>query len=258
MQGRCTPFSGVIGGAGLKSFIGAGGERPSNRASNDLTKWIVSLALTTVLILISDQWLDRPIAFFAHDHVRSFVELVPLASKVPELVAPLAGAALIAVAVRALAKRRLSHAQSVLLLCSLSFFVAEGIKTYLKVAFGRTWPETWIHGNPSLIRDGVYGFHPFHGGIGFTSFPSGHITAVCAVVSVLWICYPKFRPLYLLYVLTAAAVLVATNAHFLSDVIAGGFLGASTGWVATTIWQASVHSSGERTASGFRKDGERP
>ena len=99
----------------------------------------------------------------------------------------------------------LSHAQSVMLLCSLSFFVAEGIKTYLKLAFGRTWPETWIQGNPSLIRDGVYGFHPFHGGIGFTSFPSGHITAVCAVLSVLWICYPKFRPLYLIYVLTAAA-----------------------------------------------------
>jgi len=242
----------------LKSFIGAGGERPSNRASNDLTRWIVSFVLTTVLILVSYQWLDRPIAFFAHDHVLPLVAFAPLARKIPELVAPLAGAALIAVAVRALAKRRLSHAQSVLLLCSLSFFVAEGIKTYLKLAFGRTWPETWIQGNPSLIRDGVYGFHPFHGGIGFNSFPSGHITAVCAVVSVLWICYPKLRPLYLIYVLAAAAVLVASNSHFLSDVIAGGFLGGSTGWVATMMWQASVRSSSERTASGSRKEGERP
>jgi membrane-associated phospholipid phosphatase len=224
-----------------------------NREMSDLTKWIVSFALTTVLILVSYQWLDRPIALFAHDHVRRFTVFGLLTTRVPELVAPLAGVALIVVAFRALAKRPLSHAQSVMLLCAVSFFIAEGIKTYLKVAFGRTWPETWMQNNPSLIRDGVYGFNPFHGGAGFTSFPSGHITAVCAVVSVLWICYPKFRPLYLTYVLAAATVLVAANYHFLSDVIAGIFLGASTGWITTTIGRAGVHMVNAEP-NGHRKE----
>ncbi len=71
--------------------------------------------------------------------------------------------------------------------------------------FGRTWPETWIDNNPSFIRDGAYGFHWFHGGGGYKSFPSGHMAATCAVLAVLWICYPRFKPLYLLAGLAVAA-----------------------------------------------------
>ena len=52
--------------------------------------------------------------------------------------------------------------------------------------FGRTWPETWTHNNPSLIHDGAYGFNWFHGGPGYELFPSGHMAAICAVISVLW------------------------------------------------------------------------
>jgi membrane-associated phospholipid phosphatase len=211
-------------------------------------KWLNTLALTAILIAISYQWLDRPIAFLAHEHVRSLGIFGPLGRKVPELVPPLAGLALIAVTIRTLAKRPLSHFEATILLCGLSFFIAEGIKTYLKVAFGRTWPETWIYGNPSLIDDGVYGFNPFHGGFGYTSFPSGHTTAVCAVVSVLWVCYPKWRSSYLLFALAISVGLVAANYHFLSDVIAGAYLGASVGWAATTMWNAGIRSSPERQA----------
>jgi hypothetical protein len=31
--------------------------------------------------------------------------------------------------------------------------------------------------------------------------------------------------------------LVGTNFHFLSDVIAGGFLGLSVGWLDVTLWE---------------------
>jgi membrane-associated phospholipid phosphatase len=217
-------------------------------------KWLSTFALTTILIAISYQWLDRPIAFLAHEHVRSLGIFGPLARKVPELVPPLAALALIAVAIRALAKRPLSHLEATILLCGMSFFIAEGIKTYLKLAFGRTWPETWIYGNPSLIDDGVYGFNPFHGGFGYTSFPSGHITAVCAVVSVLWSCYPKWRWSYLLLVLVISVALVAANYHFLSDVIAGAYLGASVGWAATTMWNEGIHSSPQRQAVAIQEN----
>ena len=56
----------------------------------------------------------------------------------------------------------------------------------------------------SFIRDGVYGFHPFHGGPAYTAFPSGHIAAICAVVFVLWACYPKFKAFYALFVAAVA------------------------------------------------------
>jgi membrane-associated phospholipid phosphatase len=123
----------------------------------------------------------------------------------------------------------------------VSFFIVEGLKTYLKSAFGRTWPESWMGFHISFIRDGAYGFNPFHGGPAYTAFPSGHIAAVCAIVSVLWVCYPKFRPLYVLFVLLTAIALVVSNFHFVSDVIAGIFLGISVGWITTAMWRAGVH-----------------
>jgi hypothetical protein len=86
-------------------------------------------------------------------------------------------------------------------LCSISLIVAETIKSQLKFACGRLWPETWVANNPSFIHDGAYGFNLFHGGAGYASFPSGHTAATC-------------------------------------DVIAGGFVGTSTGWMTVALWQA--------------------
>jgi membrane-associated phospholipid phosphatase len=204
----------------------------------DLTKLTFSFALAAAVILVSYEWLDRPIAFLAHDYVRQFEFFGDIIFQVPGFVAPVAGLALALVAIRAMTNPPLSRAESVVLLCGLSFFVAEGIKTYLKVSTGRTWPETWTFNNPSLIRDGVYGFFPFHGGIGFQSFPSGHTTAVCAIGSVLWLCYPKWRPIVFICVCAVSAGLVAGNYHFLSDVIAGGYLGSLTGWITTKMWNS--------------------
>jgi membrane-associated phospholipid phosphatase len=137
--------------------------------------------------------------------------------------------------------RPLSRPYVVILLCAVSFFIVEGLKTYLKIAFGRTWPESWMGPHISFIRDGVYGFHPFHGGPAYTAFPSGHIAAICAIVFVLWACYPKFRPFYAIFVLVTAVALVVSNLHFVSDVIAGAFLGISVGWITIAIWRAGVH-----------------
>ena len=56
---------------------------------------------------------------------------------------------------------------------------------------GRYWPTRWREGNPSLIGSGEYGFHPFHAGRAYESFPSGHAAVVFAVLSILWLCYPR-------------------------------------------------------------------
>ena len=112
------------------------------------------------------------------------------------------------------------------------------IKDQLKFVFGRTWPDTWINNNPSLIRDGVSGFNFFHGGAGYSAFPSGHTTVTCAVVAVFWVSYPRYRPLYAALVAVVVIGLIGANYHFLSDVIAGGFIGWLTGWIAVSLWDA--------------------
>jgi membrane-associated phospholipid phosphatase len=206
-----------------------------------LKKWIVALAITALAVTSAYQWVDRPTAFFAHDHLRQF-KFFGEVPKVSEFLFSCSVLVFLFVGIRTLLGRPLSKWHTIPLLCSLSLVVSETIKNELKYVFGRTWPDTWTHNNPSLIHDGVYGFNPFHYGDAFGSFPSGHTAAICAVMSVLSVSYPKFRALWLLAVVAVAVGLVGANYHFVSDIIAGGFIGASTGWVTVILWEAHHRS----------------
>jgi membrane-associated phospholipid phosphatase len=63
------------------------------------------------------------------------------------------------------------------------------------------------------------------------------MTMTCTVMMVLWICYPAYRPIYAVGMAAVAVGLVGANFHFLSDVIAGGFLGLSAGWLGVAMWE---------------------
>jgi membrane-associated phospholipid phosphatase len=194
-----------------------------------LQKWAISFAAMTLVVAASYLWLDRPIAFFSHNQFAQAPIFVDL-TLIPEFLGKIGLVALLIIGLWRLAGKPMSKLHITVLLCCVSLLVAEALKSELKNVFGRTWPETWINGNPSLIHDGVYGFNFFHGGVGYASFPSGHTTAICAVASVLWICYPKLRILWGAAVAAVVIGLLGSDYHFLSDTIAGGFLGATTGW----------------------------
>jgi membrane-associated phospholipid phosphatase len=91
-----------------------------------------------------------------------------------------------------------------------------------------------VQNNPSLIRDGVHNFNPFHGGPGFAAFPSGHMVAICAIMSAFWIQHPRFRLIYAICIATVFIGELGANYHFVSALIAGGFLGFSAGCNAGT------------------------
>jgi membrane-associated phospholipid phosphatase len=209
----------------------------SSAGTRRVTAWLTALAVIIVLVAICYQWLDRPIALFAHSqlaHNKLFGEL----PKISEWFTVLGVVVFAVLGLRGLTGRPLSRLEAVLLLCALALITSAEVKNILKFVFGRTWPETWINNNPSLIRDGVYGFHFFHGGRGYDAFPSGHTAAVCAAMTVLWLCYPRWRPLYALVVAAVVVGLIGANFHFLGDIAAGGFIGASAGWIAVLMWQA--------------------
>jgi membrane-associated phospholipid phosphatase len=216
-------------------------------------KWTVSFAIVIALVALSYEWLDRPIAVYAHAEFHG-VKALPWLTFIPEGLAVLAVVTFIVMAWRVAIGRHLSRVDSVLLVCGVSLTVAAAIKDQLKLVFGRTWPETWINNNPSLIRNNVYGFNPFHGGAGYASFPSGHTTLICAVVTVLWICYPKFRAIYVLLVAAVAIGLIGADYHFLSDVIAGGFLGISIGWMTVSFWEGAERRLRPATAPLGRQE----
>jgi membrane-associated phospholipid phosphatase len=203
---------------------------------NAMQKWSIGFLLTVFAVAVSYVWLDRPIALFTHAQLARY-GLFEKLTHIPEIITPLVLLAFAAAGLHALRGRPLPRLQTVAVLAAASLAVADAIKDQLKFASGRTWPETWVRNNPSFIHDGAYGFNPFHGGPGFASFPSGHTTAICAVMSVLWICYPRFRLLYTVAIATVAVGLIGADFHFLGDVVAGGFLGVSTGWLTVVLWE---------------------
>ncbi|MBX9742526.1 MAG: phosphatase PAP2 family protein [Chthoniobacterales bacterium] len=108
---------------------------------------------------------------------------------------------------------------------SISIF----IKDALKEPFGRYWPNTWTNNNPSLIHDHAYGFHWFHKGVIYQSFPSGHTTVAVAMMVALWLSFPQSVVRYLGVLLGSAIIigLLADNYHFLGDCAAGAWVGAT-------------------------------
>src|SRR5215218_8098555 len=140
-------------------------------------------------------WLDRPVSYFVHDQLRAYRNIFDLAGRLPKVIGPVIIASTLVLGVRAMMKRSLTETQTAVVLSALSLAISDVLENWLKFAFGRTWPETWVQNNPSLMRDGVHNFNPFHGGPGFAAFPSGHMVAICAVVSIFWFLYPRFRSL---------------------------------------------------------------
>jgi membrane-associated phospholipid phosphatase len=57
-------------------------------------------------------------------------------------------------------------------------------------------------------------------------------------MAVLWLCYPRWRALYAVVVGLAVVGLLGSDFHFLGDIVAGAFVGASTGWLAVLMWEA--------------------
>ena len=203
-----------------------------------LQRWSIAFALTAAAVVLCYVAIDRPLSLFVHERFAPFKSFFNLFTLIPEPFPVIAALIVIALGARSLTGRALARPHAVLLVLGLSQLVTTMINRQLKFAFGRSWPETWVNNNPSFIRDGVYGFEPFHGGQGFAAFPSGHMAAICVAMTVLWLCYPRLAALYALAIAVVAIGLIGTNYHFLSDIIAGGFVGVSIAWFAVALWEA--------------------
>jgi membrane-associated phospholipid phosphatase len=93
------------------------------------------------------------------------------------------------------------------------------LKWLFKYVFGRTNTRVWL---ANQVSDD---FHWFHGGGEYSSFPSGHMAVFSALFAAIWLFYPRYRSISIGLALVLAVALVATDYHFLSDVIAGAYLG---------------------------------
>jgi membrane-associated phospholipid phosphatase len=189
----------------------------------------VLTAVSSVAVVgLSIAFLDRPIATYSHDVIHH-PEWAKLLTKLAILPDPLALAALAVVTVLYFWRGRLSFGGRTAAAAALATLLATMAVIILKIAFGRLWPETWlVPPNPSWINTHQYGFQPFHSGIGYESFPSGHTTRITAPFAVLWRRLPRYRVLWVLPTLLVMVGLLASDFHFLGDCLAGIYLGIAS------------------------------
>jgi membrane-associated phospholipid phosphatase len=200
--------------------------------------WLAGFVMTATVVLVSVQWIDRPIALWIFDvfggrriptQTADRIFSIPF---VTTMVFVICG-------IIAITGRRFSKLEATIAMCAISTLATTVIKDQLKFAFGRTWPDTWGPGILSFVRDNVYGFHFFQSGKSFESFPSGHAAVAAAVLSVIWILFPNLRVFCTIALIAVDIGLVALNLHFLSDVVAGSFVGISTALFSVALWSAS-------------------
>jgi membrane-associated phospholipid phosphatase len=200
--------------------------------------WFVGLVLTAAFVAISFQWFDRPIVLWVHDMFGGRSVPSRLADRTFSL--PLIAAITFVICgLVAIMGRRFSKPETAAAICTVSTLATIIVKDQLKFAFGRTWPRSWGPAMVSFLHDNAYGFHFFQSGKSFESFPSGHAAVAAAVLSVVWILFPKLRVICAIGVVAVDIGLVALNIHFLSDVVAGTFVGVSTGIFTIALWRAS-------------------
>ena len=193
--------------------------------SRRLVALLTGIALTLVAIV----FVDRAASSWSHATFHGVAVFWWLTYIVdPVLPGSIAGMAVAGFAAGICGWRPKQAGTTLIAIC-LAVVLAFAMKEALKYAFGRTWPETWIDRNPSWIGDGAYGFHPFHGGEGWHSFPSGHMTLITASSAVLWQRVRRLRGLAATLVLLVAIGLFGADFHFISDLVAGTFLGGACG-----------------------------
>lgn len=187
-----------------------------------IQKAAVSAGAAVILIAGSILFLDMSIARFVK---RTFLAHIPfsrLTEDMPDLLLPIvlgvSGLALIAYIVQI--RRGVYNARTRLfLMVASSVPLAYFLKTVLKYCFGRVTTRYW------MLHPTVTQFHFFHGGRIYNGFPSGHMVVFTVFFAALWKYFPHYRRVYAGLLGSLAIALIVTGYHFLSDVIAGFFVG---------------------------------
>jgi membrane-associated phospholipid phosphatase len=198
----------------------------------------MALPVCALLVTLAYFFVDRPVAFFVHEHQLNRIAALEWLTHTAMAFDSLAAVIVLLATVR-LAFGPLTRLEWTLFAAAISLMVAVALEYYLKFLFGRYWPDTWVEDNPSLIRDNAYGFHPFHFGSAYGSFPSGHTARTVAVLWVLGAAYPRWGWQYVLVTGSVVVGLVGLNHHFVGDTVGGAFLGAWTGMYAARLFRVA-------------------
>ncbi len=185
---------------------------------------LYALFICITLVIICYFFIDKPIAFWAYHAQLRQINGLHEAQQLSEIFFVLVPLIYIYIFLRFCYGKHNYHDHA-LMLCAHAYVITTAMKSVFKFIFGRYWPMTFVNDNPSLIEDGAYGFNYFHLGSAYQSFPSGHTAVIFTGATVVWLLYPRLRWLSVIACALVVIGLIANYYHFVSDIIAGAFLG---------------------------------
>lgn len=199
--------------------------------------WLSSLLICALAVLLAFSHLDVEIARRLYHISGQFRGLA--AGLGSALLLAIEASVVLALVITRILRGHLSPFREAMALACLTSMCSYAINTsVLKVFFGVLGPE-------DVLQGARHAFNFLHGDLN-SSFPSGHMVLAGAFAGVLMRLYrASVLPLCAL-LLVAAALLIVGDWHFLSDVIAGGFLGISAGLLAGELWIAHSNRDGAR------------
>ncbi|MBU6506700.1 MAG: phosphatase PAP2 family protein [Alphaproteobacteria bacterium] len=198
------------------------------RPSPALRRFALLTVATAIAAAASYIWLDRPIAVAFHDigpafhAAMAFVTAFGLGG--PYLILTAA-----AIFVCWVASRKAGTARAAYLFLAVA---ASGLFVdIVKPVFGRVRPTL-------LFSDHLYGFTGIGAHSNHWSFPSGHSATAAALAGALSLLYPRLRPAWIVAALLIAFSRIALDQHYLSDVIAGLYIGFGFAWAIAAAFRA--------------------
>lgn len=187
--------------------------------------WSASFLGCTVLVLLSFAFFDMPVAHWASRNGNGFGQ--GLGSSI---ILTVEGMTFLGLLIARLIRGYISEPWRTTALACLTSMCTYGINDgILKTLFGV--PTTF-----EVLRGAHHSFH-FFAGSPTNSFPSGHMALAAAFAGVFMEVYPSTIRLFSALLALGFTILIFGDWHFVSDVVAGTFVGISTGLLAGRLWR---------------------
>jgi membrane-associated phospholipid phosphatase len=180
---------------------------------------LFSFAVVALFSVAGYHFFDVPVAVFCRELGDGVQELFELVSKFGDSTLYLLGTAGIFVFCRFARPKPLLANRA--LFCFASLAISGIVTMFIKMIFGRFRPRMYF-------SEGLYGLNLLRPSEDMNSFPSGHAATALSFSLALSLLFPTYRfPLVCIGLLVAVSRTI-TTAHFLSDTVAGAWIGIVT------------------------------
>ena len=209
-------------------------------------RWLVSLLACSLACVVCYVWIDRPVAAACRPFldtrlgglIGTLMEGLGILFAV--LVLSLLGFGFVA-----MKRRPLGTAANIVILCTWAVVLGFAAETVLKALFGRISPLMYLSQN-------VYGFELLRGMRPDNSFPSGTATLTIAAATVLAAKMPRMRVVPFACAALLCVAVIVLDGHWISDVIAGVYLGVVVGHATMALISVNDERSEHPTIIGLK------